>query len=259
MPSGNSNSEVHLGGSAAGVFNVAAISAVLCAAFVIASCGRNVDPPTVNDHSELASTATERSQVDGSEEHDASPGVSDTRLIQAQLHSAGTILARRSTTLLNGGQSYTAVVFRRPVPDLQSDFSQNPCELVVLKRSGSSYRVIARNSYVVDCTDIRFSREMATQPNDLDNYLSFDRDGVITYVNEYENSTSGYSFAYSSSHKEWHLVRAWNAYSTFDVVSDERKDMAESVQYPKDIPYIAMEVFHPQMLETAFRVSRIVE
>lgn len=168
------------------------------------------------------------------------------------------LLAHKSMDLTGDNELDAVIVVRHPVPKEPFDYSENPCELRVLHGGRGSYTVSATSTKAVDCTNIDFAKKIATQPDDLNEYLETGP-GTITYTNQYTRSTSIYSFNFSKERNTWFLKSATNNYSRDSASGANLENVRETAQFPRDIEWIPMRDFDPRKLEQAFEANRTVD
>ncbi len=170
------------------------------------------------------------------------------------------LLAHREITLPDEAHPSHAIVLRHINQAEAHDPSWNPCELMIIRRTSDSYEMSGRTTKAVDCTHIAFAREVATSPDDLNDYLGLDNEsGRVTYSNHYTRSVSIYSFEYSKEKDEWHLSGARNSYPLYNPESEEMQAVVEEIRYPDDFGWISMHDFDPEDLLEALMKNRTVD
>lgn len=218
---------------------------VLGIASTLASCNANIVSQKATTepvaHAEQASLANDsNAELVKSMETAGIP-----ERIRDLIESGDTLLAYKQINLANNPKPAAVIIVRHPVPAGAFNYSQNPCELLVLHQDMDSYTISGSSAKVVDCTNIAFSRGMAKLPSDLNEYLEVGYNSV-TYTNQYAKSTILYSFNYSIEKNVWFLASAINNYSRADLSSIDLENITEEARYPLDIDFITMQDFEPK-------------
>ncbi|WP_369926595.1 hypothetical protein [Xanthomonas sp. NCPPB 2632] len=170
--------------------------------------------------------------------------------IQALMVTGDTVLAFQSAKPFGADSAGGALVVRHVQPDPKT---QNTCELWLLRATGATYAVSAKNGEVVDCRYNESAKNADTMA--LSHNLTVTPTSV-TYFNELSRGGTTYAFAWDAQKHGWHLQHV-------EATSVENGESGVIVyksvlDYPATLPLLTIDAFSPKAIREALHTHRAV-
>lgn len=170
--------------------------------------------------------------------------------IQALMIPGDTVLAFQPAKPFGADSAGGALVIRHARPDPKT---QNACELWLLRATGATYAVSAKNGEVVDCRyndSAKNAGSMALNQNLTVSPSSF------SYFNELQRGGTTYVFAWDGQKRTWHLQHV-------EATSVENGESGVIVyksvlDYPATLPLLTIDAFSPKAIREALHTHRAV-
>lgn len=164
--------------------------------------------------------------------------------VRSLLKPGDTLLAYQESPHLFGNGLPGTVVAIRHDRNLATQWSNNPCELVILAKQDESWLETERSNRVVNCIDndiLPFAPELV-----VNDYLETSK-RTIKFTNWEATGKVAYEFRYVPSLKTWRLKKAVEARPR--ITSDSGTDFAVfSASYPWSLKSIELGNFDPSAL-----------
>lgn len=170
--------------------------------------------------------------------------------IQALMAPGDTVLAFQPAKPFGADAAGAALVVRHAQPDPATD---NACELWLLRATGATYAVTAKNGQAVDC---RYNESAkGAGPMALVHNLTVSPTSV-SYFNELPRGGTTYVFAWDGQKRSWHLQHV-------DATSVDNGESAVIVwksvlDYPATLPWLTVDAFSPKLIRDSLRTHRTV-
>lgn len=170
--------------------------------------------------------------------------------IQALMAPGDTVLAFQRVKPFGADVAGGALVVRHAQPNPATD---NACELWLLRATGDTYAVTAKNGQTVDCRYNESAKNAG--PMDLLHNLTVSPTSV-SYFNELQRGGATYVFAWDGQKRAWHLQHV-------EATSVENGEsgvvVSKSVlDYPATLPWLTMDAFAPKLIRDSLRAHRTV-
>ncbi|GAB5343233.1 hypothetical protein PFUM301598_17100 [Pseudomonas fluorescens] len=168
--------------------------------------------------------------------------------VQALLAPEDTVLAFKTMQPLGADVAGAAMVVRH---DAFIAVTDNACELWLLRASGPTYVISARNGDVVDCLYNEFAK--GAPALGLDHNLTL-TPTTVSYMNELARGGATYVFAWDSYKRAWyikHVDVSWveNGETGVNVYTS-------ALDYPATLPWLTLDTFTPKAIRDAVRSHR---
>lgn len=170
--------------------------------------------------------------------------------VQPLLAPEDTALAFKATQLLGADSVGASMIVRH---DASGAATGNTCELWLLRVSGPTYVISARNGDVVDCLYNESAKGASA--------LGLDHNLIVTpttvsYMNELVRGGATYVFALDSGKRTWyikHVDASWVENSETGVTVYKF-----ALDYSATLPWLTLDIFKPKAIRDAVRstVSR---
>lgn len=170
--------------------------------------------------------------------------------IQALMIPGDTVLAFQPAKPFGVEGAGGALVVRHAQP---APSTGNACELWLLRATGATYAVTAKNGEMVDC---RYNESAKNaDPMALNHNLTV-RPTSVSYFNELPRGGTTYAFAWDGQKGAWHLQHV-------EATSVENGEsgviVSKSVlDYPATLPWLTMDAFSPKAIREALHTHRAV-
>jgi hypothetical protein len=171
--------------------------------------------------------------------------------IQALVAPGDTVLAFQPTKPFGAEDAGGgALVVRHAQPDFSTS---NGCELWLLRATGSSYAVIAKNHHTVDCRYNESAKNAG--PMALTHNLTVTPTSV-SYFNELPRGGATYVLAWDGQKRAWHLqhVEATSVENGASGVIVSKSVL----DYPATLPWLTVDTFAPKLIRDALRAHRTI-
>lgn len=170
--------------------------------------------------------------------------------IQALMIPGDTVLAFQPAKPFGVDDAGGALVVRHAEP---APSTGNACELWLLRATGPTYAVTAKNGEVVDCRYNESAKNAG--PMALNHNLTVSPTSV-TYFNELPRGGTTYAFAWDGQKLAWHLQHV-------EATSVENGESGVIVSkslldYPATLPWLTMDAFSPKAIREALHAHRTV-
>lgn len=170
--------------------------------------------------------------------------------IQALMAPGDTVLAFQPAKPFGADAAGGALVVRHAQP---APSTGNACELWLLRATGATYAVTAKNGEVVDCRYNESAKNAG--PMALNHNLTVGPTSV-GYFNELPRGSTTYAFAWDGQKRAWHLQHV-------EATSVENGEsgviVSKSVlDYPATLPWLSVDGFSPKAIRESLHAHRTV-
>ena len=170
--------------------------------------------------------------------------------IQALMAPGDTVLAFQTAKPFGADAAGGALVVRHAQP---APSTGNTCELWLLRSTGATYVVTAKNGEAVDCRYNESAKNAG--PMALSQNLTASPTSV-SYFNELPRGGTTYAFAWDAQKHVWHLQ---HVEATSVENGESGAIVSKSVlDYPATLPWLTVDAFSPKAIREALHTHRAV-